>query len=138
MSGALLSLLLLAQAAQGPAVPDVPPGAAPDWTTMPDLPWRQPPQITPAMHHYVQAQTRTRHCRLRRTVDGRPAFRVEVAVLVHPEDGVRTTIPRAIGCASVEQYAAGLVTSFARNNLTPRTASGEQWYRATMTFIWAK
>ncbi|MCW4462991.1 hypothetical protein OK349_14850 [Sphingomonas sp. BT-65] len=113
-------------------------GGGIDWATLPDLPYRQPPQMTAAMHTYVQGQVRARRCRERRLVDGRPAMRVEVAVLVHPEDGVRASIPRSIGCNVVEQYAAGLVTSFARNNLTARGSGAEQWYRATVTFVWKK
>ena len=100
-------------------------------------------QMKKAMRPFKRVQRqikslRTLTRRQRRTIDGRPALRVEVAVLVHPEDGVRASIPRAIGCAAVEQYAAGLVSSFARNNLAPRTAAAEQWYRATVTFIWQK
>lgn len=148
MADALALILALAAAEQqAPAATPAPapaPPAAPgqragiDWTTLPDLPYRQVPQMTPAMNAYVQGQARVRKCRTRRTTDGRPAMRVEVAVLVHPEDGVRASIPRAIGCAVVEQYAAGLVTSFARNNLAARTSTAEQWYRATVTFIWNK
>jgi hypothetical protein len=146
MTGALsLILALAAPGQQAPAVAP-PPVPAPstdqataiDWTTLPDLPYRQPPLMTAPMHSYVQGQVRARKCRARRLVDGRPAMRVEVAVLVHPEDGVRAAIPRSIGCAVVEQYAAGLVTSFARNNLAARTSAAEQWYRATVTFVWKR
>ncbi|WP_343518881.1 hypothetical protein [Sphingomonas sp.] len=119
-----------------PAAPAAEKAAGIDWATLPDLPYRQPPQMTAAMHSYVQGQVRARKCRARRLVDGRPAMRVEVAVLVHPEDGVRASIPRSIGCGVVEQYAAGLVSSFARNNLTARGSGAEQWYRATVTFVW--
>lgn len=140
MPGALLPLLLIAaevqEAPAPPAAPAPEQNAGIDWAKLPDLPFRQPPQMTPAMNAYVQGQARVQKCRTRRTTDGRPAMRVEVAVLVHPEDGVRASIPRAIGCATVEQYAAGLVSSFARNNLAPRTATAEQWYRTTVTFIW--
>ncbi len=152
MTGVLLPLLLAgAQAsatapAQAPAQPQSQPQPQPqpqrgviDWASLPDLPYRQPPQITAPMINYVKAQTRARHCRVqRRVADKLPALRVEVAVLVHPEDGVRTSVPRAAGCPPVEQYAAGLVTSFARNNLAPRTVTAEQWYRATVTFVWTK
>ncbi|WP_423602029.1 hypothetical protein [Sphingomonas sp. MS122] len=144
-----LLALILALAAAGQQAPPAAPTQTPappasgqgtgiDWTTLPDLPYRQPPQMTAAMHTYVQGQVRARKCRERRLVDGRPAMRVEVAVLVHPEDGVRASIPRSIGCNVVEQYAAGLVTSFARNNLTARGSGAEQWYRATVTFVWKK
>ena len=138
MPEALLPFLLLAAGVQetpAPA-PVSEEGGGIDWAKLPDLPYRQPPQMTPAMNAYVAGQARVNKCRQRRTVDGRPAMRVEVAGLVHPVDGVRTSLPPAVGCAAVEQYAAGLVSSFARNNLAPRTAAAEQWYRATVTFIW--
>lgn len=139
ISGALLSLLLLsAQPAQADSPPPAQPGAI-DWASLPDLPYRQPPQVTAPMNTYVKAQTRARRCKVqRRVADKLPAIRIEVAVLVHPEDGVRTSVPRAAGCPMVEQYAAGLVTSFARNNLAARTGAAEQWYRATVTFVWQK
>jgi len=140
MPGAWLPFLLFAAGVQEtpapPAAPAAEQGAGIDWTKLPDLPYRQQPQMTAPMNAYVAGQARVHKCRQRRTIDGRPAMRVEVAVLVHPEDGVRASIPRAIGCTTVEQYAAGLVSSFARNNLTPRAATAEQWYRATVTFIW--
>ena len=47
---------------------------------------------------------------------------------------VRATIPRAINCPTVEQYAAGLVLGFARDNLNTRFAVEGTWYRVSMTF----
>lgn len=139
MPGALLPLLLLASQAEAEPQesPEPQAAAAIDWATLPDLPYREAPQMTPAMHDWARGQVRARKCRARRLVDGRPAVRVEVAALIDPETGVRTTIPRAIGCPTVEQYAAGLVAGFSRNNLVPRSAApGAAWYRATVTFAW--
>jgi hypothetical protein len=139
MAGALAPLLLIAAQATPAAPPVQTERAGIDWASLPDLPYRQPPQVTAPMNTYVRAQTRARRCKVqRRVADKQPALRIEVAVLVHPEDGVRTSVPRAAGCPAVEQYAAGLVTAFARNNLAARTAAAEQWYRATVTFVWAK
>lgn len=132
MGQALLPLLI----AGLQALPEPQATPAIDWAALPDLPYRTAPQMTPAMHDWARGQVRARKCRERRLVDGRPAVRVEVAVLVD-EDGVRTTVPRAIGCPTIEQYAAGLVAGFSRNNLNQRTAaSGAVWYRATVTFAW--
>jgi hypothetical protein len=50
---------------------------------------------------------------------------------------VRTVVPRAIQCATVEQYAAGLAAGFARGNLLPRNGT-EQWYKTSLTFSWRK
>ena len=133
----IAALLALASVQGDPAqVQDGPEPAAIHWDSLPTLPYREAPSMTPAMHDWARRQVRARKCRARRLVDGRPAVRVEVAVLVD-EDGVRTTVPRAIGCPSIEQYAAGLVAGFSRNNLTQRTAApGNVWYRATVTFAW--
>lgn len=139
MGFTLLPWLLLTGQAMPPEPPTHQERTAIDWASLPALPYRQPPQVTAPMNRYVKAQTRKRRCPVqRRVADKLPALRIEVAVLVHPEDGVRTTVPRAAGCPLVEQYAAGLVTSFARNNLAARATAAEQWYRATVTFVWAK
>lgn len=135
----MIAALLLAVMAheEQAAPPQAEPTATIDWAGLPDLPYRQPPQLTPAMHTYVGAHARARKCRVQQRVrDKSPAIRVEVAVLVDPHDGVRTAVPRPMGCRIVEQYAAGLVTSFARNNLPARTGAAEQWYRASLTFVW--
>lgn len=131
------ALLALGSVQGGPAqAQDVPEPAAIQWESLPNLPYRDAPSMTPAMHDWARGQVRARKCRARRLVDGRPAVRVEVAVLVD-EDGVRTTVPRAIGCPTIEQYAAGLVAGFSRNNLNQRTGTpGPAWYRATVTFAW--
>ncbi|MCA1198896.1 hypothetical protein K9B35_13045 [Sphingomonas sp. R647] len=131
------ALALTLAAVQGDLAPtqDAPAPAAIDWESLPALPYREAPSMTPAMHDWARGQVNARKCRARRLVDGRPAVRIEVAVLVD-EEGVRTTIPRATGCPTVEQYAAGLVAGFSRNNLTQRTAAPTAWYRATVTFAW--
>lgn len=133
----IFAVLLALAGAQGDPVAqqEAPAPAAIDWDSLPAVPYREPPTMTPAMHDWARGQVRARKCRARRLIDGRPAVRVEVAVLVD-DAGVRTTVPRAIGCPTIEQYAAGLVAGFSRNNLTQRTAAPTAWYRATVTFAW--
>jgi hypothetical protein len=140
MPGALLPLLLIASRAAQPDASAQPLRGNPiDWNSLPDLPYRQPPQVTAQMNAYVKTWARAHRCKVqRRVADKSPAIRIQVAVLVHPQDGVRTSVPRAAGCPAVEQYAAGLVTSFARNNLAARTSAAEQWYRAAVTFVWTR
>jgi hypothetical protein len=106
--------------------------AAIDWAGLAPLPWRAPPIVTPEMHAFVQSETITRKCPL--ATPG--TITVEVAVLVDEANVLRTAVPRAIRCPTVEQYAAALVAGFARNNLMPRTSATEQWYRASVTFNW--
>ena len=103
-----------------------------DWPSLPLVPYRLPPQMSPQMHAFAGREAETRHCPLAQP--GR--IDVQLAVLIDGEGQVRTVVPRAIDCATVEQYAAGLVAGFARNNLLPRTGGTEQWYKTTLTFTW--
>ncbi|WP_404338137.1 hypothetical protein AB2M62_04375 [Sphingomonas sp. MMS12-HWE2-04] len=105
-----------------------------DWNALPPLPYRAPPLITPEMDAFVRREVAIRKC----PVEHGKALIVEVAVLVDPAGGIRTTVPRAIRCASVEQYAAALVAGFARNNLLPRSTDAEHWYRTSLSFVIAK
>lgn len=109
-----------------------------DWPSLPMLPYRAPPAVTPQMHEFAGREATTRSCPLPPPSDGKQSLTVELAVLVDGRSEVRTVIPRAIDCATVEQYAAGLVRSFARANLAPRGGAAEQWYKTSLTFSWAE
>ena len=104
-------------------------GAGLNWEALPPLPYRAPPIVTQEMREFVAREVRLRRC----PRPGGPV-QVDVAVLVDANGGIRTTVPRAIRCVTVEQYAAAAVAGFARNNLLPRSAAGEQWYRTSLTF----
>lgn len=116
-----------------PTAPARPAISAIDWPALPPLPWRNPPQVTPVLADFVAREVVARRCP-RRGGDG-AAIEVEVAVMVRGDGAVRAVVPRAIGCPTVEQFAAGLVTSFARNNLRQPSAG---WYRAALTFASGK
>lgn len=103
-----------------------------DWPSLPLVPYRLPPTISPQMHAFAAREAVSRKCPL--PAPGR--INVDLAVLIDGEGQVRTVVPRAIDCATVEQYAAGLAAGFARNNLLPRSAGSEQWYKTTLTFTW--
>ncbi len=106
-----------------------------DWAALPALPWRAPPAVTQTMSDFAGREAKARRCPLPKG----NSVTVELAILVDGEGTVRTVVPRAIDCATVEQYAAGLAAGFARNNLLPRSAgAGEQWYKTSLTFSWAK
>jgi len=109
-----------------------------DWDALPPLPWRVPPQISQSMDDFVLLEVQTRKCPLPAPLGAEQEMQVDLAVLVTADNQVRTVVPRAIKCPTVEQYSAGLVTSFARDNLLPRTASADQWYRASVTYSWKK
>ena len=109
-----------------------------DWGALPPLPYRTPPEVTAPMHEFVAREARLQRCAPRRAAaeenTSRPMIQVDLAVLVTAEGTVRVVVPRAMNCPTVEQYAAGLVSSFARNNLLPRGATADQWYRTSVTF----
>jgi hypothetical protein len=107
-----------------------------DWPSLAPLPYRAEPQITPDMLAFVANEATTRKCPV--AIGPGLTLSVDVAVLVDAQDNIRTTVPRAIQCPTVEQYAAAMVAGAARGNLLPRRASVDQWYRATVTFTWPK
>jgi hypothetical protein len=105
-----------------------------DWAALPALPYRAPPLVTPGMNDFAGREAKARRCPL---LVGN-SIAVELAILVEANGEIRTIVPRAIDCATVEQYAAGLVGGFARGNLLPRTATGPTWYKTSLTFKWEK
>jgi hypothetical protein len=108
-----------------------------DWATLPGLPYRAPPVVTASMHRFAAREARARRCPLPAVNGPNQRLTVELAILVDGEGEVRTVVPRAIQCATVEQYAAGLAAGFARGNLLPRNGT-EQWYKTSLTFSWRK
>jgi hypothetical protein len=105
-----------------------------DWDALPPLPWRAPPIVTAEMQSFVKREVKLRKC-----VTAKPGeIAVAVAVLIDENGSVRTSVPRAIACPSVEQYAAALVPGLARGNMLPRPTATEQWYRTTLTFTWTQ
>jgi hypothetical protein len=110
--------------------------AALDWATLPELAYRNQPTIAPNMVRFVNEEVARGRCKL--ADPAKATLAVDVAVLVEPDGTVRSVVPKAIQCPNVEQYTAGLVTAFTRNNLSPRAAQAEQWYRASIIYSWKK
>lgn len=106
--------------------------AAVNWDSLAPLPYRAPPIVTAEMLDFVRSEVRAHKCPAPRQL------RVDVALLIDESGDIRTAVPRAIDCASVEQYVAALVAGFARGNLLPRLGTGEQWYRASLSFTLAR
>lgn len=106
-----------------------------DWAALPALPYRVPPAMTVEMHRFAGREAQARRCPVKGT-PRRGSITVDVAVLVEGNGEIRTAIPRAIRCPTVEQYAAGLATGFARGNLLPRASDTASWYRTSLTFSW--
>lgn len=107
-----------------------------DWAAMPPVPYRVMPLVTPALTAFVAREVASGRCARPRPADGHYRIVVDVALLIAADHGVRQAVPRAIDCPTVEQYAAGLATSFANGDLLERTVTGERWYRTSVTFDW--
>lgn len=105
-----------------------------DWAKLPQLPYRAAPQVSAPMNAFVQHEIAVGRCAAAAPARTDNQLQIDLAVLVDATGLVRTAVPRAIQCPTVEQYAAGLVTSFARNNLLETAAGAEQWYRTSLSF----
>jgi hypothetical protein len=125
----MIALFLLLQAAELPALPT-------DWAALAPLPYVAPPKITPQLTSFVATEITASRCPVTKPADGHYIIKVDVATLVDADGVIRRTVPHAINCPTVEQYAAGLVAGFARSNLAPRPGAADTWYRATITFDW--
>ncbi|HTG37335.1 hypothetical protein [Sphingomonas sp.] len=136
----LLIPLIAAATAQQVIPPPMPlpsrPGRVIAWDTLPPVPYRAAPAVQPEMSVFVASEVAAGRCRHNGATAARGTITVDVAMLVTPDMGPRLTVPRAIDCPTVEQYAAGLVLSFTRNNLPERATLVPQWYRATLHFQW--
>ncbi|MGN6376918.1 MAG: hypothetical protein ACTHMG_15395 [Sphingomonas sp.] len=144
----LLLLPLLAQAGSAPAttpMPPIPPApgtqAAPakpmrDWAAMQAVPFRLPPVITPGMSAFVAGEVKGSHCTIAPPVAGYYTLSVDVALLIAADGTIKQAVPRAINCSTVEQFAAGLATSFASDNLLARADTEDRWFQTRLTFTW--
>ncbi|MBW4329676.1 hypothetical protein KY084_02150 [Stakelama sp. CBK3Z-3] len=107
-----------------------------DWEGMTPLPYHNQPVVTTQMSQFVAKEMAFSKCPMPRRQNGKRVVSLDIAVLLSEDGSVRATIPRAINCSSVEQYSAGLVSTFARNNLDPAKVDPSGWYRATVTYEW--
>jgi hypothetical protein len=124
----MIALALLLQ-----GIPDAPPLPS-DWADLAPMPYVAAPQITAPLNTFVATEVTEGRCAVPKPADGHYVVKVDVATLVDQDGTVRRAVPRAMGCPTVEQYSAGLVTSFARSNLQAR--SGTVWYRTTLVYDW--
>ncbi|WP_353205217.1 hypothetical protein [Sphingomonas sp.] len=92
--------------------------------------------MTPHLTAFVGIEIAAGRCTLPKPADGHYVVKVDIATLIGADGMIRQTVPHAIACPTVEQYAAGLVTGFARGNLSVRSGASDTWYRATITFDW--
>lgn len=129
-----LAFALTVTPAMAQTLPPVTPQRTIDWNALPPLPLNQPPRIVPAMSQFVAREIRLRQCPPPTRSGSGWRLALDLAVLIDEAGTIRTVIPRAINCPTVEQYGVGLVSSFARNNLAARAEGSSQWYRLTLEF----
>ena len=125
-----LALLLAADQAALPPLPDL--------QALAPLRYMHDPEMKPAMTQFVADEVAAGRCAKPQPVAGHYRISFDVAVLVDGDGMVRATVPHAIDCPTVEQYGAGLVSSFARDNLVSRAPAGPQWFHTSLTFDWAQ
>ncbi len=110
------------------------PLAAPaDWAELPRL---GPTTGAAPLSAYVRDEVRAGRCAAAIESDMGYRLSVELAVLVAQDGSVRRILPRAIGCATVEQYATGLASRLIRRPLV--APDSDTWYRTTLDFAWTR
>lgn len=113
--------------------PDAP--TLPAWDTLPPIILRQPRQVTPAVAEFVATEVAEGRCVL--PPPEQHHLRVDVALLIARSGRVLASVPHAIDCPTVEQYAAGLAIGWVRGNLHPRLGR-MGWYRLRLDFDWTQ
>ncbi len=122
-----------AQLAAAAAPAPIPPQ---DWSVLRPLPIARDVSGDPTLSGFVRAEVKAGRCAAATASTDGWTLKVDVAVLIGPAGQPRRVVPRAIACPSVEQYAAGLVSSMARGTVPPAAIDGDAWYRASLTFTW--
>lgn len=125
----------LALAIQAPAAATGAPVQPAEWTALPPLPWRRPPRYDREMTRFVMEEVRSGRCAAAVTDVTGQMLRVDVALLIGADGRPRAIVPRAIGCATVEQYTSGLISRVVRDNVDVDGAT-DTWYRAGITYRW--
>lgn len=109
---------------------DAPP--LPAWAAMPPLRLREQRQVTSESNQYVASAFAEGRCP---RPPAAPRLSLDVALLIDEDGSITASVPRAIDCPMVEQFAAGLATGWARGNLA-RRAHRMGWYRLRLDFAW--
>jgi len=129
----MMTAILLAAQLAGASLMAMPPQ---DWSTLHPLPYSRDPDDGASLSSFVRAEVQAGRCNAATLSPQGYVLKVDLAVLVGPAGQPRRVVPRAIACPSVEQYAAGLVSSMARGNIAPGTTDSDAWYRTSLTFSW--
>lgn len=130
MIAAVLLIIAAAQAGGSRPSPSIAPPLPASWATLPMLRYERRPDLPTGLDEFVRDEVAAGRCTVPR---GATSLRVDLAVLVDAGAAVRV-VPRAMACATVEQFAAGLMSRIARDHVEPESPDG--WYRATLDFEW--
>lgn len=128
----MMEMLVLAAQLAGASPLPMPPQ---DWSALRPLPLTREVDESANLSSFVRAEVKAGRCAAATAVTQGWVLKIDLAVLIGPGARPRRVVPRAIACPSVEQYAAGLVSSMARSNLSPAIDT-DTWYRTSLTFSW--
>ncbi|MCP3735273.1 hypothetical protein M9979_10365 [Sphingomonas sp. RP10(2022)] len=129
----MMSLFVLAAQLAGASPLPMPPQ---DWTVLRPLPYARDADDGASLSAFVRSEVKAGHCAAATLAADGWTLKIDLAVLIGPAGQPRRIVPRAIACPSVEQYAAGLVSSLARSNIAPNATEPGSWYRTSLTFSW--
>lgn len=129
----MIDVLVLAAQLAGASPLPMPPQ---DWSVLRPLPLMRSADDSPNLSGFVRAEVKAGRCTAAMAAAQGWTLRIDLAVLVGPGAQPRRVVPRAIACPSVEQYAAGLVSSLARGNIAAAATDPDTWYRTSLTFSW--
>ncbi|WEK42274.1 MAG: hypothetical protein P0Y64_12825 [Candidatus Sphingomonas colombiensis] len=127
---AALVLALQAGPQEAPAG-DIPPAT---WSKLPDLPLIRRTALAPELSRFVHDEVAAGRCNAAQPAAEGFTLHLDLALLVDHAGEIRRILPHAIGCPTVEQYSAGLVSRMARANVAP--PENETWYRTSIDFSW--
>ncbi|MEH3104518.1 MAG: hypothetical protein PGN12_11490 [Sphingomonas phyllosphaerae] len=96
-----------------------------EWTSLPRLQLGLAAAPPARLTEFVRREVAAARCTL-----PSEARMLDLVVLIAQSGQVRRIVPRAIGCPVVEQFAAGIVLSAARDKMPP--PSSDTWYVTTV------
>lgn len=117
-------------------LPQAAPTPPPAWLTLPQLRYLRPLPSMAGLSGYVRSEVEAGRCAAVSRSASSGVVRVDMAVLVTSDSRIRRIVPRAIDCLTVEQYASGLVSRMARDNIDNLGVEKDTWFRTALIFAW--
>jgi hypothetical protein len=120
----------------GAAMPAAPVPLPPEWLGLPQIRYLRPLPSMASLSGYVRSEVEAGRCAAVARSASSGVVRVDLAVLVTSDSRIRRIVPRAINCLNVEQYASGLVSRMARDNIDNLGVEKDTWFRTSLIFAW--